>query len=564
VSLLLDALKRAEDAKRAKAEAATGSQSEQSNPAESASTKTSGALALEDSRRLENATDAVDVPLLSLEADDHHAGKPVLSARLAISAAEVSTSEPTPSAPALTLEAMLDSELGYTDGKKSEQPPLTLAVTPTHSKSLNSPQSLIELENIPTQADIASVAAPAPTPTPTPAPDLESNRQAIKNAFAVKQTATNPAKAKWILPVVSVLIGAAGVGSWYVWNEVNRLNKPGVALVLRPAAATPDTTPDTTPATIPATTSATATPPPAVAAITTENAASPTADGKPTTVRANDAPAALPPLLPPPATQIKDERKTAPQTPAPATPREAVARKIDALPPLGGAENGANRILLKPSSANVQTVSTALSAGYAALIGGDYATAKRRYAEAISANNNNVDAHLGFATAAARSGDASDLALAITHYQRVLELDPRNSTASAALIVFSAGPATGRTTAGGASNPLAEKESELKLLIAHDPTSANAHYLLGNLYAEQRRWRDAQQSFFEATRLAPQIADYSYNLAVSLDNLNQAVSAANFYRRALSATTKGQFDTAAVQRRISQLTEPAKDNAVSR
>jgi tetratricopeptide (TPR) repeat protein len=545
VSLLLDALKRAEDAKRAKAEAATGSQSEQSNPAESASTKTSGALALEDSRRLENATDAVDVPLLSLEVDDHHAGKPVLSARLAISAAEVSTSEPTPSAPALTLEAMLDSELGYTDGKKSEQPPLTLAVTPTHSKSLNSPQSLIELENTPTQADIASVAAPAPTPTPTPAPDLESNRQAIKNAFAVKQTATNPAKAKWILPVVSVLIAAAGVGSWYVWNEVDRLNKPGVALVLRPAAAT-------------------ATPPPAVAAITTENAASPTADGKPTTVRANDAPAALPPLLPPPATQIKDERKTAPQTPAPATPREAVARKIDALPPLGGAENGANRILLKPSSANVQTVSTALSAGYAALIGGDYATAKRRYAEAISANNNNVDAHLGFATAAARSGDASDLALAITHYQRVLELDPRNSTASAALIVFSAGPATGRTTAGGASNPLAEKESELKLLIAHDPTSANAHYLLGNLYAEQRRWRDAQQSFFEATRLAPQIADYSYNLAVSLDNLNQAVSAANFYRRALSATTKGQFDTAAVQRRISQLTEPAKDNAVSR
>jgi tetratricopeptide (TPR) repeat protein len=545
VSLLLDALKRAEDAKRAKAEAATGSQSEQSNPAESASTKTSGALALEDSRRLENATDAVDVPLLSLEVDDHHAGKPVLSARLAISAAEVSTSEPTPSAPALTLEAMLDSELGYTDGKKSEQPPLTLAVTPTHSKSLNSPQSLIELENTPTQADIASVAAPAPTPTPTPAPDLESNRQAIKNAFAVKQTATNPAKAKWILPVVSVLIAAAGVGSWYVWNEVNRLNKPGVALVLRPASAT-------------------ATPPPAVAAITTENAASPTADGKPTTVRANDAPAALPPLLPPPATQIKDERKTAPQTPAPATPREAVARKIDALPPLGGAENGANRILLKPSSANVQTVSTALSAGYAALIGGDYATAKRRYAEAISANNNNVDAHLGFATAAARSGDASDLALAITHYQRVLELDPRNSTASAALIVFSAGPATGRTTAGGASNPLAEKESELKLLIAHDPTSANAHYLLGNLYAEQRRWRDAQQSFFEATRLAPQIADYSYNLAVSLDNLNQAVSAANFYRRALSATTKGQFDTAAVQRRISQLTEPAKDNAVSR
>lgn len=545
MSLLLDALKRAEDAKRAKAEAATGSQSEQSNPAENASTKTSGALALEDSRRLENATDAVDVPLLSLEVDDHHAGKPVLSARLAISAAEVSTSEPTPSAPALTLEAMLDSELGYTDGKKSEQPPLTLAVTPTHSKSLNSPQSLIELENTPTQADIASVAAPAPTPTPTPAPDLESNRQAIKNAFAVKQTATNPAKAKWILPVVSVLIAAAGVGSWYVWNEVNRLNKPGVALVLRPASAT-------------------ATPPPAVAAITTENAASPTADGKPTTVRANDAPAALPPLLPPPATQIKDERKTAPQTPAPATPREAVARKIDALPPLGGAENGANRILLKPSSANVQTVSTALSAGYAALIGGDYATAKRRYAEAISANNNNVDAHLGFATAAARSGDASDLALAITHYQRVLELDPRNSTASAALIVFSAGPATGRTTAGGASNPLAEKESELKLLIAQDPTSANAHYLLGNLYAEQRRWRDAQQSFFEATRLAPQIADYSYNLAVSLDNLNQAVSAANFYRRALSATTKGQFDTAAVQRRISQLTEPAKDNAVSR
>ena len=87
---------------------------------------------------------------------------------------------------------------------------------------------------------------------------------------------------------------------------------------------------------------------------------------------------------------------------------------------------------------------------------------------------------------------------------------------------------------------------------------ANAHFLLGNLYAENRRWRDAQQAYFEAARLQPQNADYNYNLAVSLDHLGQGAAAADFYKRALAATSKGQFDTAAVDRRIRALsTKPS-------
>jgi tetratricopeptide (TPR) repeat protein len=554
MSLLLDALKRAEDAKRAKAEAAASSQSEQATPTDASTEDVT-----QSPEPTPTATESADVPLLSLEVDDDRPGESIDASRLSVLAAEVSPPDPAPPAAPLSLEDMLDNELGYSDRKKPEPLPPTPAATaafraarlqsappapptppPTYSASFSAPPSLLELEST------AATVEVAPPPS-IPAPNLESNREAIKNAFAVKQTAKSPTKAKWLLPVIAVLIVAVGSGGWYVWTEMNRFNKPTVAFVPRPAApaAPPSTPPATASApTTPAT--ATSTPP-----AQSDKPTGPATDAKAAPKPAEDAPAPLPPLLPPPATQLKEERKAVAQAPVPATPREAIARRIDALPPLAGAEIGADRVLLKPSTAAAQTVSPVLSAGYAALSAGDYATAKRRYAEAIAANNNSTDAHLGFATAAARSGDANDLPLAIKHYQRVLELDPRNSTASAALIVLTGG----RAAANSGTSTFAEKEAELKLLITQDPSSPNAHYLLGTLYAEQRRWRDAQQSFFEAARLAPQVADYSYNLAVSLDNLGQGASAASFYRRALSATTKGQFDAAAVQRRISQLTE---------
>jgi Flp pilus assembly protein TadD len=71
--------------------------------------------------------------------------------------------------------------------------------------------------------------------------------------------------------------------------------------------------------------------------------------------------------------------------------------------------------------------------------------------------------------------------------------------------------------------------------------------------ASERRWSEAQQSYFEAVRLDASNADFAYNLAVSLDHLNQTRIALDYYRRALALPNRGQFDRAVVEKRMTEL-----------
>ncbi|HEY4998207.1 MAG TPA: tetratricopeptide repeat protein, partial [Usitatibacter sp.] len=98
-------------------------------------------------------------------------------------------------------------------------------------------------------------------------------------------------------------------------------------------------------------------------------------------------------------------------------------------------------------------------------------------------------------------------------------------------------------------------ESELRADIARDPKSPQLQYTLGNLYASQSRWSEAQAAYFEAHRLDPGNADVLYNLAVSLDHLRQPRLAAEYYRRALDAGRGElpQFDPGPVTRRLAEI-----------
>jgi len=194
---------------------------------------------------------------------------------------------------------------------------------------------------------------------------------------------------------------------------------------------------------------------------------------------------------------------------------------------------------LAPSTEKAR-VPAEVSAGYAALRIGDVALARRSYATAIAADPNNVDAQLGAATIEARSGNRM---LAASHYRRVLDVDPRNGTALAGL-------------ASLADYSQSEGlESLLRGNIAGDPKSSQLHYTLGNLYASQSRWNEAQAAYFEAHRLDPANADILYNLAVSLDHLRQSRLAADYYRRALEAARgeATQFDPGPVARRLAEI-----------
>ena len=100
----------------------------------------------------------------------------------------------------------------------------------------------------------------------------------------------------------------------------------------------------------------------------------------------------------------------------------------------------------------------------------------------------------------------------------------------------------------------------MKALLHSEPRAAHLHFNLGNLYAAQSRWPEAQQSYFNAYRFDRGNADYAYNLAVSLDHLSQSQSALWLYREALvlSRSRPAGFTAAAVRQRIRDLATVAQ------
>ncbi|MEM7468638.1 MAG: tetratricopeptide repeat protein [Pseudomonadota bacterium] len=78
-------------------------------------------------------------------------------------------------------------------------------------------------------------------------------------------------------------------------------------------------------------------------------------------------------------------------------------------------------------------------------------------------------------------------------------------------------------------------ESQLKLMLDEGGDPGAINFALGTLYARHARWNDAQLAYFEAVRHRPVNPDYLHNLAVSLDQIGQHSAALDYYKKALSA-----------------------------
>jgi Tfp pilus assembly protein PilF len=343
-------------------------------------------------------------------------------------------------------------------------------------------------------------AAPAGAMVP-PARGEAPGAAAAQNVFQAKGPAASerPGKGVWLWVGLGVLVLVVGTAGVYTWLSVNSFT-PRVA-----ASARPRPTPI-----IPA----------------------------PSSV---DTSPKLEVLMAPPRQPTEAiQPAPAPEPPA-AVPagRSATGEKLAKLMRDSATPSAAPPMRLAPS-AEKPRVPAEVAAGYAALRIGDVALARRSYAAAIAADPSNVDAQLGVATIEARSGNRM---LAASHYRKALDVDPRNGTALAGL-----------ASLADYSQPEG-LESQLRANIARDDKSPQLHYTLGNLYASQSRWNEAQLEYFEAHRLDPANADILYNLAVSLDHLRQARLAADYYRRALDAAQGAatQFDPGPVARRLAEL-----------
>ena len=94
--------------------------------------------------------------------------------------------------------------------------------------------------------------------------------------------------------------------------------------------------------------------------------------------------------------------------------------------------------------------------------------------------------------------------------------------------------------------------------VQNDPDTSELHFALGNLYARQNRWPEAQQVYFNAVAAEGDNPDYLFNLAVSLDHLRQPRLAGQHYRLALEAAGRrpAAFDRAGVEKRLAELEPP--------
>jgi Tfp pilus assembly protein PilF len=344
----------------------------------------------------------------------------------------------------------------------------------------------------------------------------DASQQSAQTVFQAKAGAAAEPRSRGMffatIGAISIVLIAAGA---YVWYSVTALTvKPGVATRPRPIGPPAGAPPAGMPA---------------------PDAALATAMGA---GREPLPPAVLPPFEPQP--KPADSQ---------AKPLESQAKP--AVAKLSPAEDPISRVLREPGptaapvrldrSTDVpRRVPAEVSAGYESLRQGNMAAARRNYAAAIANDPTNVDAHLGLATAEARSGNRSEAAV---EYRRVLDLDSRNSTALAALAALA-----------DFSRPEA-LEAQLRADLMRMPDSPALHYTLGNLLSAQSRWTEAQAEYYEAHRLDPGAADVMYNLAVSLDNVGQVRLAANFYARALEARRNqpSQFDAGAASRRLAEI-----------
>jgi Tfp pilus assembly protein PilF len=382
-----------------------------------------------------------------------------------------------------------------------------------------------------------------------------AQRSSAKHVFEAKFREPNP---KLPFYITMGLLGAFALGTVvYFWFQlrpppplVNTNPKPPVdEKKLEPVAAAPGSTQISQPQTSVA---------PSVPAISGLPAQSPAAPAVPVVPATKAAQAQLAPQQTPgPAAQPSTLNSSAPRGAERVVPRSPARETAQDSTPTPNRVAGANSARQReskstrpaddPSKLSVNRPAPAvhpkLEAGWQAYNQGDLKSSRSNYQDVLKEEPANRDALLGMAALEVK---ANRLEQAEIYYRTVLQANPRDSYAQAGLMAL-------RAQVG---DPV-QGESRMKNLLANDPEAQILQFTLGNQYAQQGRWPEAQQAYFKAYSAEPENPDFAYNLAVSLDHVKQPKLALEYYRRAIALAQQrsSNFDKALALNRIQQLTK---------
>lgn len=248
----------------------------------------------------------------------------------------------------------------------------------------------------------------------------------------------------------------------------------------------------------------------------------------------------------PPAQTPSAPDNGAPQAPSPpvanqTAPTQAPNQTLGKIMPPAPRAGDSSAIQIRQSKGGAQ-LNPFLEKAYQAFQTGDYEAAQQLYQSVTRTEPNNRDAILGLAALALQKKQPEQ---AVSYYLRLLELSPQDPDALAGL-----------TGLKGQSDP-AQTESSLKKILLQYPGAAAVYFALGNVYAQQSRWPEAQQAYFRAHSNAPDNPDYAFNLAVGLDHLGQDKLALIYYQKALALSGPGGFDKAQARLRLLELQQSA-------
>lgn len=183
-----------------------------------------------------------------------------------------------------------------------------------------------------------------------------------------------------------------------------------------------------------------------------------------------------------------------------------------------------------------------ISEAFKAYQAGQLDSAESLYRNVMQDAPDNRDIHLGLAAIAITNGDKES---AYGHYLKLLDANPSDAFALSSLISLSKN-----------SDPVKD-ESIIKNLIHKEGKVPYLYFALGNVYAKQKRWPEAQQAFFDAYSLDSTNPDYVLNLAISLDKIGQYATALDFYNVAIEMAqhSPAKFNLASVNDRIQVLNQ---------